>query len=67
MSKHDVIKPGQFKLAGKLRPSDTPGIHELTKEEYSEEKAGEARPVLKPEPAARARKKSRLKGPRRAA
>lgn len=53
MSKKDVIKPGHFKLSGKLRAGqDTPT--ELYKEAYGEEKAQQTAAGAKPVPGARA-------------
>ncbi len=60
MSKNDVIKPGHFKLRGRFRPSDDGGLTTMRKESFSEEKSEEAKAVGKPEPAAQARKKSRV-------
>ncbi len=62
MSKNDVIKPGHFKLAGRFRPSHDEDLKTLRKEAFAEEKAQEATGAGKPEPAAQARKKSRVKG-----
>jgi hypothetical protein len=61
MSKKDVIKPGHFKLSGKLRAGqDTPAG--LNKEAYSEEKARETAGGAKPVPGAReARTRKRAK------
>lgn len=58
MGKKDVVKPGQFKLRGKVRPGkDT--VPELNKEAYAEEKKAEELGGVKPVPAARERKRKR--------
>jgi len=57
MGKKDVVKPGQFKLRGKLRPGkDT--VPEINKEEYAEEKKAEELGGVKPVPGAKARKRA---------
>jgi hypothetical protein len=54
MGKKDVVKPGQFKLRGKVRPGkDT--VPELNKESYTEEKKAEELGGVKPVPAGRRR------------
>jgi hypothetical protein len=56
MGKKDVVKPGQFKLRGKVRPGkDT--VTEINKEAYTEERKAEGMGGAKPVPGSKGRRR----------
>jgi hypothetical protein len=62
MGKHDVVKPGHFKLKGRDRAGQAGGLAVLGKERFAEGKAREAWAGARPVPGSKTSKRTRVRG-----